>query len=251
MTENPEALIKREFKVHSYEVDNFKKLTIEKMCGFLQEIAWKHADLLGVGFSDLARNNQVWVLSRMAVEVYRYPLWDEDVTVSTWTKGVKSLFALRDFELFSSKGEKMAAVSSAWLVLDRMSRKPVRIEPLLASIPMLSQKEALSYDGTMKIAQVHGKDKVRELNVEYGDIDMNGHVNNTRYIGWVMDTYTLDFHGKFHLKTLRINYLAETIYSDSVEIETECISNIEYLHTIKRKRDGAVVCGISANWEPI
>src|SRR5690349_13078925 len=105
-------------RIHSYEVDFKYRATAESLCRLFLEAAWNHAEQLGVGFHQLAREQKYWVLSRMAVEFEQYPRWGEEVTLLTWPRGASSIFAARDFEIIALSGKCLIAGSSAWVVLD-------------------------------------------------------------------------------------------------------------------------------------
>jgi medium-chain acyl-[acyl-carrier-protein] hydrolase len=246
------AVFVNKFKVHSYEVDFAGKLTTEKMLVFFQETAWNHAENLGVGYGSLAGNNRLWVLSRLALEIKRAPRWNEEIYIHTWPRGPHGLFALRDFEMLDSSNEKIASASSAWLVIDNRTRRPQKIEPVLSGIPVLPNRNSLAYDGIMKVRELsQSTNDKRAFQVTYGDLDLNGHVNNARYVGWAMDDYECDFHKKYRLKTVQINYLAETAGCDSVTIEKELFADCQFLHSMRRLRDNQEVCRLSAAWELI
>src|SRR5689334_19025143 len=121
-------------KVCSYDVDFTRRATCTSLCRYFLEAAWNHAEALGMGFSDLAQKGQFWVLSRLLLEVERYPLWGSALTLRTWPRAVKSVFAMRDFEFVDGTGSRLAAGSSAWLVLDAVSKRPQRLNKLLPSL---------------------------------------------------------------------------------------------------------------------
>jgi len=52
----------------------------------------------------------------------------------------------------------------------------------------------------------------------YFDIDLNKHVTSTRYIDWMMDTFSADFLRKNYPKLLSINYVKETMPETDIEI---------------------------------
>ncbi|MBQ1438897.1 MAG: hypothetical protein IIZ10_04340, partial [Solobacterium sp.] len=52
----------------------------------------------------------------------------------------------------------------------------------------------------------------------YSDIDLNGHMNNTRYLDWIDDMYDMHFHEVTRIRTLQINYLKELSYGDQVTL---------------------------------
>ncbi len=54
------------------------------------EVATEHADILGVGFKDLQRHGNLWVLSRVAFEMKRFPRLLEDYSLTTWIEAATS-----------------------------------------------------------------------------------------------------------------------------------------------------------------
>jgi len=67
--------------LRSYEVGPDKTATLETVLNLLQETALNHvwmSGLLGDGFGathGMIRNNLIWVVSRMHVQVDQYPIW--------------------------------------------------------------------------------------------------------------------------------------------------------------------------------
>ena len=104
--------------VHSYEVGTHTSAPLTIVCNYLQDAAWHHAQILQLGYEALLRENKNWVLARLAIEMERYPLWGEQITVRTWPKGTERLLAFRDFEMIDDSGKKIGAASSAWVIVD-------------------------------------------------------------------------------------------------------------------------------------
>ena len=96
-----------QYHIRSYEVDRSGCLSIAAAVNFFQESAWRNAEAIGVGFNQLSENNNLWVLSRLSVEMYKYPQWDDTIRLETWPKGMDRLFALRDFRLKSGDGKEL------------------------------------------------------------------------------------------------------------------------------------------------
>ena len=64
---------------------------------YLQEAAARHADELGVGFTDLDRRDCFWVLANLRIEMADTPRWGDCLTIRTWPSGVTRLAATREF----------------------------------------------------------------------------------------------------------------------------------------------------------
>jgi medium-chain acyl-[acyl-carrier-protein] hydrolase len=235
------------FRAHSYEVDLKKAVTLESLCRHFQEAAWNHAEALGVGYERLQQDNRIWVLSRLVMKLERTPRWGETVTVHTWPRAAKSVFALRDFEMFDATGTRRLGGASAWLVLDISSRKPQRIDKLVSGIKVSGDRRALERDPE-KLAACEAASPVMEVVVRYSDLDVNGHVNNSRYIGWLLDSYPLEFHRTHAATLLEVNYLGETIGGDKLSILSNEVASGEYWHSIIRPATGGEVVRAKITW---
>ncbi|MRR32795.1 acyl-ACP thioesterase, partial [bacterium] len=104
--------------MRSFDVDFRRQATLSTVCRWFLEAAWHDAERLGFGFADLARQEKLWVLSRLLVQVSSYPAWGETVEVRTWPRSSRGVFAMREFQMIQSGKDVCACGTSAWLVLD-------------------------------------------------------------------------------------------------------------------------------------
>jgi medium-chain acyl-[acyl-carrier-protein] hydrolase len=221
------------FNVHSYEADFQGNSTLESLCHVFQEAAWNHAEKLGLGYEFLRRQNKLWVLSRLTLRIARLPRWGETFVIHTWPRNAKSAFAFRDFEMFDSLGANLISGASAWLVLDSTSRRPQRIDKLIGGIEGFSDRRALESEPE-KLNKVVSQTEPQQRTARYSEVDVNGHVNYARYIGWIMDSYSLDFHRAHTVKMLDVNYLGETVCGERVSLLSEHTEPGEYWHSIMK-----------------
>jgi medium-chain acyl-[acyl-carrier-protein] hydrolase len=117
------------FKVRSYETDVRGRLQAPILCQFLEEAAVAHAALIGVAVEELIENGIAWVLSRLHLEMGRWPAADEEIVIETWPEAASRLFTERRFEVLDSSKRRIGTVSTLWLVLDLERRRPVRLPP--------------------------------------------------------------------------------------------------------------------------
>lgn len=233
-------------RIHSYDVDFRKRATAEAICRFFMEAAWNHAEQLGFGYLPLAKQNQLWVLSRLLVVIDRYPQWGELVELNTWPRGTSGVFALRDFEILGNDNRRLVAGTSNWLILDAATHRPQRIDKLSWHIPNLATRKATGREPG-KLAAQPGDEAVLKAAVRYLDIDVNLHVNSARYVGWLLDSYTPEFHRKHALRSLEINYVGETLWSDTISVFSQQNSPGEFSHLILRA-DQSEVCRAQLQW---
>jgi acyl-ACP thioesterase len=244
---HPSPLWTEQIRICSYDVDFTRRATLSSLCRYFLEAAWNHAEALGVGFNDLQCQQKFWVLSRLLVGVERSPAWGSPVTVRTWPRQARSVFAMRDFEFLDGAGMQLVAGSSAWLVLDVVSKRPQRLQKLLPGLENWQDNAALGRDPE-KLPDVDSWDNVASVTVRYSDIDVNRHVNSSRYIGWILDTYPLQFHGEHSVRSLEVNYLDETLEGEVLTIRTGQVAEGVFFHSLA-KADGNEVCRARLEWD--
>jgi medium-chain acyl-[acyl-carrier-protein] hydrolase len=233
-------------RIGSFDVDATRRATGTGLCRYFLEAAWNHAEALGVGFNHLRAQGKFWVLARLRLEVKQYPIWGSKVVLRTWPRGVESVFAMREFTMEEEQGQLLAAGSSAWLVLDMISKRPQRLAKILPSLAILEGKDALSQNPS-KLAPNETWDGAFTALVRYTDIDVNQHVNSSRYIGWILDAYPAGFHSKHSLDSLEINYLGETLQGDELIIRSRHTGGATYCHSLS-KANGPEVCRAVLAW---
>jgi len=241
-----------EYSIPFCEVDTKKEVFLPTLWNFMQETAWHHAGNLQLGYSDLSEHQYFWVLSRLSIQMGEYPRWGDRIKIKTWLTGIGRLFALRNFSIANLKGDILGTAKSAWLVLDLKSRRPQRIEPIFRKILPLLDHSAEAQEPEKISGSVHPK-KENPFKVRYSDIDMHHHVNNTKYIEWILDSYPLEMHQNYHIHTFQINYLAESSHGDEISVHSEPIEDSPptFLHSVFRENDGRELCRARASWERI
>ena len=235
-------------RIRSYDVDFCRGASVASLCRHFLDAAWNHAEALGAGFSHLASQNKFWVLSRVRVEMQCSPAWGSALILRTWPRSGKSVFAMRDFEITDSATEmRIAAGSSAWLVLDSASKRPQRWDKLLPGLVGLSANMALDQDPG-KLPDVQTWDESYSTTVRYTDIDVNQHATAGRYVSWILDAYPVDFHREHKLRSLEANYLDETLAGEELVVRTRRTEPGWYSHGLV-KAGGKEVCRARLNWE--
>ncbi|HOY60675.1 MAG TPA: thioesterase, partial [Verrucomicrobiota bacterium] len=168
-------------RVCSYDVDSTRRATSVSVCRYFLDAAWNHAETLGVGFARLAAQGRFWVLSRLRIEFARCPAWGEAFALRTWPRGVKSVFALRDFEMTDDAGSRLAAGTSAWLVVDLVTKRPQRLDRLMPGLSEMNGPSALGRDPE-KLPDGEPGDEAFSAPVRYTDLDVNRHVGSSGYV---------------------------------------------------------------------
>ncbi len=209
-----EAVWMQEFVVSSFLVNPQKKLGIYSLLNILQDAAWMHATHMGHGHVETSAGNTAWVLTRQKVKMNEWPSWGESVNIRTWVRPLQGPFAIRDFEILN--GEKtIGSCTTSWILMNIETRSAILGK---LDLPFEARTDyQLDYDAK-KIVIKDPLEPRAQFEVRNSDLDMNEHVNNTRYAQWILDSIPRVWHKDFSLKEYVVNFLAETHSGDHVDI---------------------------------
>ncbi|HLP74659.1 MAG TPA: acyl-ACP thioesterase domain-containing protein [Bacteroidales bacterium] len=243
-----EALkFRKDYRIHVYETGPGGKLSIFSLFNFMQDIASDHAESLGFGRNDLMKENWFWVLSRLYLEMSRWPEWEETITLYTWPNGTDRLFALRNFGFFDKDKRQIGGASSSWLVLDNGTRKIIRPENLLQR-RNIQRLDNIPVRNPAKLErEVEQAEHDHCFCIKTSDLDINLHTNNAAYLRWIYDSYDFGFIMKNDPQSAEINYLAESKHGETVRISTSS-DNRFFDHSIRREEDKKELCRVRIEW---
>ncbi len=200
------------------ETDARGRLSLPSFFALFQEGALLQAEQLGFGDSYCSQQGLMWVLSRVLLEIDSFPAHRDELQLSTWPKTPQGPLANRDFLLQSSDGATFARATSAWLLLNTATMRPMRPKELFAPFPLDQLGDAIA----AAAPKINGADTEcsRELEViaRYSDLDQNDHVNNTRYVRWFLDCYSPEEINAVENLRFSINYLQAAAYKDRVKL---------------------------------
>ncbi len=202
----------KEYEVMSFQISPEGRLRWSALGDLFQEVAWKHADSNNFG-RQLFERNLVWILSRFDIRIFDMPAWGDIITVKTSGRGVDRIFALRDFSLEDQSGKVLATATSAWILLDWVSKRPQKPDRVLPS-EMFQTLEGSSFTPN-KVVNYNGLKESMCIEVRPSDLDMNNHVNNVSFIRWVEDFCA--FY-KLTMVQLLINYQAEVLLGEKITL---------------------------------
>ena len=213
-----------------FDTDAAWRLKPSSFMNMAQEAAGNHAVHLGFGYDDLIKTNTAWILSRVHVEFIDTPKWREDVTLSTWHKGLDRLFFLRDFLLTDAMGRERVKATTSWLVLNLETRRLVR-DPKLIEEGTVCTENVLENQAVKVVMPKDAEmEFVMEHVVAYSDIDTNGHANNAMYMQWAMDAVDYETASSRPVKEFTINFNHETKAGDRVSIHRVSQEREDGLH---------------------
>lgn len=181
------------------------------------EVATDHANALGVGYDDMILHGQSWVLSRVAIEMRRYPEINERYSVTTWVEKVSRAFSMRNFAIRAENGETIGYGRSTWVAIDVEKRT-------LGDISRYTQLEEISRELPCPIEPVGRHRAVAEPTLEsdyrfqYSDIDSNRHVNTVRYVELLLNSWPLEFFDRHEVSRVEVSFMKESYFGEEARV---------------------------------
>lgn len=202
----------------------------------LQVVAGDHTTACGFDYRVHRDQEIFWVLSRLSVQFDRWPEWPCVVDVDTWARSTKAVFALRDFR-FGVDDSWVGRASSAWVLLKE--RKPQRPEPWV-EIYERTRPEApvAEMPAALPAWEESSRSATRRVRASWEDVDMNGHVNNVRGIGWCLGQHEQDFLLRHRPLRLDANFLAEMFCGQEYDVLWTEQTDGSFDYLVRRADDG-------------
>ncbi|KDP26359.1 hypothetical protein JCGZ_17517 [Jatropha curcas] len=231
---------KEKFIVRSYEVGINKTATVETIANFLQEVGCNHAQSVGFstdGFATtptMRKLHLIWVTARMHIEIYKYPAWSDVVEIETWCQSEGRIGTRRDWILKDyATGQVIGRATSKWVMMNQDTRRlqkvtdDVRDEYLVFCPRELRLAFPEENNRSLKkISKLEDTTQYSKLGLvpRRADLDMNQHVNNVTYIGWVLESMPQEIIDTHELQTITLDYRRECQHDDVVDSLTSAES---------------------------
>lgn len=198
--------LKEQFNLRTNDFDTNDKVLMSSILDLFQIIAGKHASNLGIGFSDLLKENRIWVIIRNRVEIYKQPKIESKVTVRTYPLPLGKIDANRCYEIYDENDELLVRGISKWVNVDIFSRRVIRLSGISYGDGELYQTNELLERFT-KITDFAENGVKIKVKPSYLDLDHNGHINNSKYINFVINNIK-ELHHK-EIVSCQIEYIQE------------------------------------------
>lgn len=267
-------VFRQNFSIRSYEIGADRTASVETLMNHLQETALNHVKTVGImgdGFGsthEMSKKNLFWVVTKMQVLVERYPTWDDVVQVDTWAtasgkNGMRRDWLIRDCRT----GEILTRASSNWVMMNKVTRRLSKIpDEVRAEIKQyFVDKPPVIDDDNIKLPKLdeNTADHVRSgLTPKWSDLDVNQHVNNVKYVGWLLESAPQPVVENYELASITLEYRRECMKDSVLQSLTSLLgnnpggsitdpnSNVDCQHLLRLEGDGGEIVKGRTKWRP-
>ncbi|GAB4438848.1 MAG: thioesterase [bacterium] len=178
----------KDFEIYYKDTtNNENRIRLDILLLLLQEAAILHSEKVGFTEEYMAKNSCGWVLNKLSLEISSLPIMREKIRIKTWSRGVKSFKAYRDFEIYRDN-VCIGRASTQWFFIDSLQKKLKKIpEEVKGFYGELAAQAGINLDA-LEIKEGDCNEVLtKEHTLRACDIDSNGHLNNTVYAQFVTD----------------------------------------------------------------
>ncbi len=229
------------YHIHASQGNAQGELSLSQLVKWMLDAATSHAESWGVGYSTLIRENRVWVLARLGVEIESFPAIGDTLVIETWIEGYNPHFSARNYSFTDVSGRSFGYARTIWSVIDIDTRQSVDIGGFCHMERLVSGKEC-SMPSLSKIRDVaDGETTFRS--VRYCDIDLNRHVNSVKYIEYMQDVFPIEIYDEYRISRFEINYINEARYGMNLKLFNAKKLQNEYFLAIKNEENETMCRG--------
>ncbi|XP_021775827.1 palmitoyl-acyl carrier protein thioesterase, chloroplastic-like [Chenopodium quinoa] len=264
---------KQTFIIRSYEIGPDKTATMETLMNLLQETALNHvtsSGLAGNGFGatrEMSLRKLIWVVTRVHVQVNKYSSWGDVVEIDTWVDAAGKNGMRRDWIIRDYRTQNIITrATSTWVTMNRETRR-------LSKIPdeVRQEVEPFYLNRYVFANGDDDPDKINKLTDDtadiiqsglaprWNDMDANQHVNNVKYIGWILESVPLNVLQDYDMTSMTLEYRRECRQANVLESLTTMkngdsfttiTKDIESTHLLRMQDDRAEIVRARTKWLP-
>ena len=215
-----EPIYRQTQTIEDMHLDRFGRLKPSTILYFAQEAAGGHCQILKLDWETLAKKDLFWAVIRQKVEITRLPTRGETITVETWPMPTTRSAFPRATVAYDQEGNELFRVIGLWVLMNTTTRGMV-----------LPAKSGIDLTGTLRGTELAAPGSIAPMALEnvtprtvrYTELDRNGHMNNTRYLDWLMDLLPAQFHEQHPAKAFTVCYLSEAREKQEISLNWQVL----------------------------
>lgn len=245
----------KQFELRYFEMNEFGVASPTTILTLLEETAAEHCYAINHSLYQLGEKNIGWVLISGFMQMERYPKYKENITIRSWISEYTTIKGFRENIIYDEKGNIIGRARGLWVFFDIERRRPVEIFHDIKAQWSFSDEESIGYNISQKIQAIHDSDYEASFKVNRYDTDMIRHVNNIRYLQWVIETVPEEIVDHYYLYSIDGRFVAEAHLGQTLvsltKIDRNDILEKSFLHTMKLGGGDKVLATAKTIWKKI
>ena len=247
MCSNDKKVFSKTYYLAAGECNPQGELPLTLLMTRIIEVATLHANSWGVGYARLIQENQVWVLSRVTIEMTAYPRVNKNYRLTTWIEDYNRHFSQRNMRIDDAEGNPLGYVRTIWMVINMNTRASVDISQLAYIRENVSDLQC----PIEPMSRLHPIQDGRAINYTFGymDCDFNRHVNTVRYLSHLMNLFDMERYDHNFISRMEISFVKETRYGETAQFIIDDSDPMDTLMSVT-DADGNDHVRARFHWQP-
>lgn len=207
-----------QFNTGYADFDFQDKIKISSLFSYMQEVAGKHADKMGIGTNFLWPRGWGFIVTNNYLEIFKPIEIGEVLRVKTWPLPPGKVVFEREYEFYNEKGERVAAAVSRWCLLDVQNHKILSVGELKnLDGEKCDARRALDFrNWKIQPFDTAGVQPCFQMRVHSSEYDHYMHVNNTRYADFCMNCFSIEELKGKTVKSILISYEEQCLEGETL-----------------------------------
>lgn len=202
----PDLVFSTNRKLLADDVTMYQLLRPSVLLRWLQEISIAHTELLGAGREKTLDKGALWVVARIKLEILSMPHYDQHITLTSWAGETMRVLFPRYYEMSAQDGTVLARASAVWLLMDAKNRRMAFPEHFGVEVAGIKRGTELPLPSGVSLTPQTEK---KSFKVAYSQVDINRHMNNSKYLDCMEDVLSADYLASHELSALEIEFKSE------------------------------------------
>ena len=211
------SIYKTDYTVLSSDTDANCRLRLSRLFTMLQEASIAHTTALGMGREKTLDRGLLWIVTLQQAKIWRMPEYDERIRLKSWPGKMMHLLFPRYYRIEDETGNALVEASALWALMDEKTRRVVFPELFGVKIRGVHTGKEIPLPAAPKMP---ANAQESTFNVPYSFVDLNGHMNNTRYFDLAEDRMPKELHER-HLVGIQTEYAKEAKEGDTILLKSE------------------------------
>lgn len=211
----------KEYEVTYRDTDARGECFLTSYMHFMADCGLSQDEKYGFIIADMVKENHTWMLVDYEITIYKYAKYKEKLRVKTYVEGMNKFYAVRNFEIYDEENKLILEGKTLVILVDAQKRRPLSIPDEHYMAYGVKENTSTIGRNKLKLSKCENADYEKEFNVRYSDIDLNLHVGNVTYLGWILETIPFKVMTNYKVYSVKIKYQKELTYGDKVSVKTE------------------------------
>ncbi len=217
------------YQISSVDADAAYECRPSALLAYIQRAITEQSQVAGTTRDDmLEKYGCFWMVLRLWFRLSRPVYWSELLTVRVTVRRPEGKRLYRDCDLYIG-GERVGEFTSLWVLAEKDSHKTVEFTGM-PEFPTENPPSAKTVT-LPRILFPDGMALHDRRRLYYSDTDLNGHMNNTRYVDLATDAAELDLRPRgVFMQEIWISYVGECYSGERLNLYRGRAGGLLYIH---------------------